>query len=186
MNTNFKSVSEAAAQLAGATDVAPAVEREIQRSVLISALVQTRLAKNMSQDEVAKRMNCNASKVCRMESATDDYLRLSDISSYAAAVGVQTSLMLNDSSLPVSARIKQCVLQIDRDLQNLCRMAQEQDGDAAIAHKISQFYQEVLFNFMKRYTENHEKLQNYIPLSPNSKTIELENTAEPAPEEAMS
>jgi transcriptional regulator with XRE-family HTH domain len=193
MNTTFKSAAESAAHLAGKPEMAELVKRQIRRSQLVSLLVQMRIDKNITQEQVADSMKCDPSKISRMESGSDSQLRLWDIMGYTKALGVQASVMLDDNSLPVSTRVKQCVFQIDRDLKKLTQMVQEHDGNEVIANKISQFYQEVLFNFLMRFEENHEMLCNYIPLKAPNQAEECESaeSVEPAeqtlvPEQAPS
>jgi hypothetical protein len=92
--------------------------------------------------------------------------------------------MFDDNSLPASARIKQCVMQIDRDLKKLLHIAQQQDGNQEITSKIGNFYQEVLFNFLVKYTENNVRLRNFIPLnqpSPDDADIKDEDES-PCPD----
>ena len=165
MNTTFKDAAGAAAQLAGKPEIAEAVQREIRQSALVSFLVEMRMEKGKTQEQVAEHMKCDPSKISRMEAGIDSQLRLNDIIGYTTALGVQVAVMFDDSSLPVSARIKQCVIQIDKDLKKLVHMAQQHDGNEEIGNKISQFYQDVLFNFLVNYAENHERLRNFVPLN---------------------
>jgi transcriptional regulator with XRE-family HTH domain len=172
--TKFKTAAEAAADLAGRPEVAEAVKGETVRSQFVSLLVQMRLDKGITQEQVATSMGCDPSKISRMESGTDAQLRLSDIMGYTGALGIQAALVLDDETLPIATRIKHCVFQIDAGLKKLVQMAQEQDGNKEIANKISQFYMEVLFNFLKRYADNHEKLRSYIPLKGPTQPVECE------------
>jgi len=188
MNTNFKNAAEAAAQLAGKPEMAEAVEREIRQSSLVSMLVEMRLDKQITQEQVAKSMGCDASKISRMESCSDSHLRLNDIMGYTDALGVQVSVMFDDSSMPTSARVKQCVGQIDKDLKKLALLAQEQDGDDELVNKISRFYKEVLVNFLLKYMESHEKLRNFVPLKmtdPHPGQVEDCESSKPTEEAAL-
>jgi transcriptional regulator with XRE-family HTH domain len=183
-NTTFKTAAEAAAFLAKKPEIASAVEQDIENSRLVTLLVDMRMAKNITQDQVAQSMRCDPSKISRMESCSDSYLRLNDIIGYTNALGVQVSVMFDDNSLPASARIKQCVMQIDRDLKKLLHIAQQQDGNQEITSKIGNFYQEVLFNFLVKYTENNVRLRNFIPLnqpSPDDADIKDEDES-PCPD----
>jgi len=183
MNTNFKNAAEAAAQLAGKPEMAEAVEREIRQSSLVSMLVEMRLDKQKTQEQVAESMGCDASKISRMESCSDSHLRLNDIMGYTDALGVQVSVMFDDSSMPASARVKQCVFQIDKDLKKLVQLAQEQDGDEDLANKISRFYKEVLVNFLLKYAESHERLRNFVPLKMTDPHSGHAEKCEPATDE---
>jgi transcriptional regulator with XRE-family HTH domain len=173
MNTKFSKTADAAAHLAGNPKIAESVDYEIRKNTLVTNLLSMRVEKNLTQEEVAKRMNCDPSKVSRMESGNDLQLRWVDIVMYVQAVNVQMGIIFDDESLPASTRIKQCVFQIDEDLKRLARMAQQFDGDDQTAEKINRFYREVLFNFLKRFTENKQRLNNFIKI-PAKKRAPLE------------
>jgi transcriptional regulator with XRE-family HTH domain len=57
-----------------------------RRRALVDELVQRRVAKGLSQTEVAARMGTSQSAVARLEGAGAD-VRLSTVERYAAAVG---------------------------------------------------------------------------------------------------
>jgi transcriptional regulator with XRE-family HTH domain len=176
--TKFKSTAEAAAHLAGNPEAARAVQEEICRGSLVSALISMRLAKKMTQEDVAESMGCDPSKISRLEAGNDIHLKWSDIVGYVSAVNVQMSVIFDDDSLPPAVRIKQCVYQIDDDLKRLREMVQKLDGDEKTAAKIAHFYQEVLFNFLKRFSDNHQILKNYVQIPPRTKTAELVECSE--------
>src|ERR1700691_4990272 len=127
--TTFNDAADAAAQLAGKPEIADCVRREIRQSALVSFLVEMRMDKGKTQEQVAESMKCDPRKISRMGSCVGSQLRLHDFVGYTTALGVQVAVMFDDSSLPVSARIKQCVIQIDKDLKKLVHMAQQQDGN---------------------------------------------------------
>jgi len=166
MSTKFKNTSEAAAQLAENPEMARTVRNEIAKNTLVSMLLSMRVAKGITQEQIAASMKCDASKISRIESGNDHQLKWQYIAGYARALNVQMSILFDDDSLPIAARIKQCVFKIDDDLKKLANMAQRFDGDEKIGEKISQFYQEVLFNFLKKFSNNQERLTNFIKITP--------------------
>jgi transcriptional regulator with XRE-family HTH domain len=168
MKTRFKNTADAAAHLAENPDVAPAVQQEIQRNTLVSTLLAMRIGKGLTQETIAQRMGCDPSKISRIESGNDEQLKWLDIIGYTIALQVQMSVLFDDESLPPAVRIKQCVFKIDDDLRKLALMAQEFDGDNRTAEKINEFYKEVLFNFLKRFTANQERLTNFISIPPRT------------------
>jgi transcriptional regulator with XRE-family HTH domain len=176
MNTKFKNTAEAAAHLAEKPEMARLVNEEICKNTLVYALLSMRIAKGMTQQQIAKSMKCNASKISRIESGNDTQLNWSDIVDYTRALKVQMSVLFDDESLPVAARIKQCVFKIDDDLRRLARMAQQFDGDDKTAEQINRFYKEVLFNFLKKFSENHERLSNFIKIPPKENPAELQES----------
>jgi hypothetical protein len=111
-------------------------------------------------------MGCHPSKISRIESGNDSQLNWLDIVGYVKALQLKMSILFDDESLPAAARIKQCVFKIDDDLNKLVRLAQQCDGDDKIVEKINEFYKEVLFNFLKRFTDNQERLTNFISIPP--------------------
>jgi transcriptional regulator with XRE-family HTH domain len=177
MNTTFKSTAEAAAHLADNPQTAQAVKEEVFWNEMVSALLSMRISKEMTQEQIAESMKCDASKISRLESGNDRQLKWSDIVGYANALNVQMSIFFDDETLPAAARIKQCVFRIDDDLKKLAHMAQQFDGDAKIAERIASFYQEVLFNFLKRFSENRERLSNFIRIQPKERAAVREESA---------
>ncbi|MDE3097837.1 MAG: helix-turn-helix domain-containing protein [Verrucomicrobiota bacterium] len=188
MNTKFKSVAAAAAHLAEDADVEASVKKEIKGNTLVSVLLEMRIAKGLTQDQIAEAMKCDPSTVSRIESGNDRQLKWSDIVGYVNALKVQMGILFDDDSLPAAARIKQCVFKIDEDLKKLATLAHGVGGDDKIAHAINRFYREVLFNFLKRFEQNSDKLNSIIKIP--SKTLaacipEREITPlPPAPSEA--
>jgi transcriptional regulator with XRE-family HTH domain len=169
MNTKRTSVSEVAARLADDPKAGQEVEAEIRKSQLVTALIGLRLRKGMSQKEVAERMGWDPSKVSRMESGGDGYLRWADVLNYVRALGVTMSVCMEDSSLPAATRIKQHVFRIRDLLQELVEIARQLQGEVDIQEKIDQFYGEVLFNFLVRFDRGYQDLQSVIQIPPMEK-----------------
>lgn len=179
MNTKkFKSTAEAAAYLAGNPEVEKAVNDEICRGSLVSALIAMRIAKQMTQEQIAKSMNCDPSKISRIEAGNDVHLKWTDIVGYVSALNVHLNVIFHDESLPPAVRIQQCVYQIDDDLKRLRQMVQQLDGDEKTASKIAEFYEEVLFNFLKRFSDNHQILKNYVQIPPKARIMESAECSE--------
>ncbi len=178
MSTKFNSTAEAAGHLAGKPEIAQKVQNEIDRSAIVNMLLSMRVNKGITQEQVADSMKCDPSKISRIESGNDAQLKWLDIAGYARALNVQMSILFDDESLPAAARIKQCVFNIDEDLQRLAHIVQQFDGDDQVANKISRFYQEVLFNFVKRFSDNQERLTNFIRISPSEQIVVLEQQSE--------
>ncbi|MGO9202240.1 MAG: helix-turn-helix domain-containing protein [Limisphaerales bacterium] len=172
--TKFSDVAQAAAYLAEDPGMEQALRNEIQAGELLSTLISMRVSKGLTQENVAASMHCDSSTVSRMESGSGRELKWSDILGYLAAMpAVHMSIMFDDQSLPPETRIKQCVFQIDADLQRLAQMAQQFDGDEQISGKVNQFYKEVLFNFLARFLKNREKLSNFISVGPQKEPTAL-------------
>ncbi len=173
MKTKFTSVAEAAAHLAEDPAVEKSVNDEIARNTVISALLEMRIAKGLTQEEIANKLGCDPSVISRMESDNDRQLKWEDIVAYAAALGVDICLLMEDKSLPAAARIKRLVFRIHEDLESLAELAKQVGGEDEIAKKIHQFYGEVLMNFLVKFKRSADKLSAIVkvnsPVLPPSK-----------------
>jgi len=161
METNrFSSAADAAAFLCGDEAVKNLVAQEITQSRIVNKLLLMRMEKKVSQKELAQRMGCDPSKISRMEAGNDLQLKIGDIAQYVSALGVQMNTVFEDSTLPVAEQIKRDVFSIHEKLERLVTVAKQVDGDELIINKINVFYGEVLLNFMLRFSDSHEKLQD--------------------------
>jgi len=158
----FSSAAEAFASIVGDDTVKDAIQDEVAKTRLISTLVRMRMKKGISQKRIAELMQCTPSKISRMESSTDDALKLSDIKEYVRALNIGMSIVFEDNDLPAADQIKQHVFSIHEKLESLVRIAKEVDGDTEIVGKINQFYGEVLFNFLLKFESSHSKLRMVV------------------------
>jgi transcriptional regulator with XRE-family HTH domain len=156
MSTKFKTAAAAAAALAEDPTVEQRVDLEVRRGQFVSTLIHLRLSKGITQQQVAEKMQCDPSKISRMESGNDP--SFSDIMGYLGALNLGINIMFDDPSLPAASRIKQCVFEIHRHLESLVDLAKTDGKDTALISKIHEFYGEVLFNFVTRYEESYQKL----------------------------
>lgn len=170
--TRFKNVADAAAQLAGDPEMSNRVTEEIERNELVSALLENRIAKGLTQENIASVMGVDASTVSRIESGNDRQLKWSDIAGYAGALKLRMNILLDDPSWPAAERIKQCVFKIHDDLESLVSLAHTVGGDEGITRGIDRFYKDVLFNFLVRYKGSYDKLSSVIKIpAPETKSL---------------
>lgn len=146
--------AQIAAELSGDPSMADEVTRHERAIRFVSALVDCRISKSLTQKDVASRMGVSASTVSRLEDSLDADVRFGDFISYANSVGVNVSVLMEDSSIPLAARIKNCVLQISCCLDHLTKLAANSHGDQSIIDGINRFRGEVLYNFLLRYVKS--------------------------------
>src|SRR5688572_21533870 len=159
MHQKPNAVAQVAASLAGNPTMEDVVKQEIRYNTVVSRLIAMRIQKNLTQEEIAAHMGCDASKISRIESGNDLGLKWVDLTRYLNALNVKMSFTFEDPELPASEKIKQSVFRIHEGLEKLVSLARQTDGDEGMAKKIHQFYGEVLFNFLARYQESYGKLQ---------------------------
>jgi len=158
MSKKFKSAAAAAAFLAEDPKVEDRVNDEIKHSKVVSSLLQMRVDKGLTQEQIAKAMGCDDSVISRIESGNDRQLKWADIAGYCHALKIGMTVVFSDHSLPAAERIRQCVFKIHQDLEHLARLAKEAGAEDKIAIEINRFYREVLFNFLVGFQKNHGML----------------------------
>jgi transcriptional regulator with XRE-family HTH domain len=129
-----------------------------------------RVGKGISQRDMAKSMGCTPSKISKLEAGNDSKLKWGDISAYLTALGMNMSIMFDDSALPAADRIKQCVFRAHELLEDLAKLAEEVGDDTEITDKIHQFYGEVLFNFVTRFGDSYKRLAAVVKV-PESRAV---------------
>jgi transcriptional regulator with XRE-family HTH domain len=125
---------------------------------VVDTMTDIRIGRGLSQRDLAARANMSASKVCRMEAESDDDLKLGDLKRYLGGLGISIHLLLDDSTQPGAAKIKQMVMEIGRQLELLSKLAESHDGDKELAEGIMKFRSEVLLNFIVRYGQTRPKV----------------------------
>ncbi len=168
----FTNVADAAAHLADDPEMARKVTEEIERNELVAVLLENRVSKGLTQENVAESMGVDASTISRIESGNDRQLKWEDIAGYVNALKLRMNIMLDDPSWPAAERIKHCVFRIHDDLENLASLAHSVDGDEEITNGIARFYKDVLFNFLVGFKASHDKLSGLIKIpAPEAKPL---------------
>lgn len=94
--------AEAAAALCGDPAMADRVRAHAAACQLVTMLMNLRLARGMTQTDIARRMNVSPSKVSKLEASNDASLRLGDIVAYVRAIGLETSISFEDPAIPAT------------------------------------------------------------------------------------
>lgn len=157
MSDTYKTAAEMATSILGEDAGNKVSERSAGRQIL-TALVSIRLGKGMTQKEVADRIGCAASTISKLEAGTDAELRWSEIGEYSRAIGIQSSLVLDNPCLPAVSRIKHRVIEIGDLLDEIVELAQSVDDDPEIIESVHDFYKELSFNFFLRYERTKDRL----------------------------
>ncbi|NTV66875.1 MAG: transcriptional regulator [Chlorobaculum sp.] len=175
----FSSAAEAFASIVGDDTVKDAIQKAVGKTQLTDTLVRMRMQKGVSQKRLAELMQCTPSKISRLESSTDDTLKLSDIREYVRALNIDMSIVFENNDLPTADQIRQHVFSIHEKLESLVKIAKEVDGDSEIIGKINQFYGEVLLNFLVKFESSHSKLRMVVEPEKDDETeVSLENSKE--------
>lgn len=95
-----------AASLTGNTEAAKRVAAHQAETRFVRALINMRVAKKLSQRELAKRMGVSPSKVCRLEASCDEDLNFGDVFLYLKTLGMTMSVMFDYPTVPGAAPIR--------------------------------------------------------------------------------
>lgn len=156
MSTTYQTAAAAAAALAEDPTVEARVNEEVLRGQLVSALVELRLARGVTQQQVADFMRCDASTISRFESGND--AKFSEVLGYLGALKLGMNILFCDPELAVNEQIKQCVFELHGNLERLVELAERVQDDPNFVRSIHAFFGEVQMNFMTRFEESYKKL----------------------------
>ncbi|MEI6890726.1 MAG: hypothetical protein V5783_01025 [Pontiella sp.] len=165
MSARTKNIASLAGELAESDEIKEAVEQQIQSSRLINTLISMRMDAQLSQAALAKHMKCSQGKVSKMEGGTDETLKLYDVVEYVGALDHGIQLNIHPNNMPKSEKIKHHVFMIHDLLNDLAKLAKDDDVNGEIAKKIDTFFGEVLMNFMRGFAENHQTVQSCLTVS---------------------
>lgn len=185
MNSNLRTTAQAAALLAGNPNAEHEVQQEINNSRLVSKLISLRVAKGLTQEKIAEAMDCDPSKISRLESGNDYGLKYVDVARYVQALNVDMLLEFHDPDAAATDQIKTSVFRIHENLEKLCELAKQVGENDQIAEKIHQFYGEVLFNFLVRYQDSYGKLPKPMRVTVPDAQSSMAYPAESAADEAI-
>lgn len=144
---------------------------------LVNVLIAHRLKYDLSQDDVAKRLNRSQSKVSKFENADDADLRFGDILEYAKATGLLITLTLTSEKRKSAVeQIKHHAFRIKELLEQIVSLA---GNDADMIDGAKHFLQlEVPLNLLSMVVEVAKKLPQVESKDDHSEVVIDDNTEE--------
>jgi transcriptional regulator with XRE-family HTH domain len=131
----------------GAEEIVDALQKRIAQRQIIKHLMALRASKGLSQKDIATVFGCTQSKISKLESGIDDDLKLGDLESYLAALGLEPSLVLKKKGHTIVDEIKYHWSCLGHALNKLLGLAHR---DPDIAVNVGKFSNEVAFNYLAR------------------------------------
>jgi uncharacterized protein with PIN domain len=138
---------------------------------LINCLTVVRCANEVTQVELAKRMDCAQSKVSKMESSTDADLNFGDIISYARALKQSVSITFAPARKHGADRIRFLIECIKHELDKLVKIAGD---DKTIGDDVEAYAIETVQNMVKLIEESLDRLPHRMQQSNAPVSIEVE------------
>ena len=155
-NKKYKSVSEMLHDTSdGDSSLVDEFDAMAAKRHIIKDLVALRVAKGLSQADIAKHMDCSQSRVSKLESGLDADLRLGDLAGYLSALGLSMKVGGVPNEWSIVDEIKQFTFAIKSRLLKLARLA---NGDDSVARGVANFYADAFCNFNKILKDAVDKL----------------------------
>lgn len=133
----FESATDLLRDVSEDHTLADELDREIAERQLAKLLIAHRVRSDLSQKDVAERMNCTQSRISKLESSLDTDLRLGDLQQYLDSIGLQIRLVIAPKSLKAVDEIKYHAFCIKQLLHKLVKLASS--NDAKLADGIAKF-----------------------------------------------
>jgi transcriptional regulator with XRE-family HTH domain len=153
-------------------DFVAELEQQLAERSVIKSLIAERVARNLSQDDIAKHLKCTQSRVSKIEAGKDADLTLGEMSAYASAFGCEFDIVPHPRGSKIVDRVKTYARCIDRELKNLVQLAAD---DQTIATGAKVFLGEAIVNLVGMVKNAAKELPNRPSIS-----MQLSDDVEPA------
>ena len=132
-----------------------AFDERTEKRQVIRTLMALRASKGLSQKDIAAAMGHSQSKISKLESGTDEDLRLGELAEYLESLGYSARIVVAKPKNSIADEIKYHWHCLGKLLDRLLDLAHK---DARIAVGIGKFANEVGFNYMSRIFGFMERL----------------------------
>ena len=151
----YADVSDLVRDLAPDDQFRAAFDEERTARNIVRDLVAVRALRGLSQQDIAKELDCTQSRISKLESSRDDELRLGDLRAYAKAVGCEIAMGAIPRDLNSADKVKCHVFAIKRHTDDLAKLARTDHG---IAGGVAQFFFELVLNFGRLVGDSVKRL----------------------------
>ena len=103
---SFQSVSELVRATVEDSDCADKLDDQIAGRQIVKKLTILRVARKLSQKDIAAKLGCSQSRVSKIESGRDLDMSLGDLMAYLEAVGFQLNLSFIGNEQPMVEQTK--------------------------------------------------------------------------------
>lgn len=156
MGKQYGSVLEMLRDTQAAPALTKGVENAIEERKLARTLFALRCRANVNQQTMAERMGCSQSKVSKIENSRDCDLSFGDIMDYSQALNLSVGISLYPNDMKVVDKVKECVFNARRHLDELVRLAGDDEKLKAGAEN---FHFEALINFARIVADSAKRVR---------------------------
>ncbi len=132
--------------------------KEIKEKSLSNLLFALRCKKNITQKELAKKMNCSQGKISKLESSKNKDIKFGDLVSFTKALNLELNINFSEGDFNLANKIKFHALQMMKILDEMYNLA---DKDEELKKGIEHFYNEAFINLTDMLAKIYSKSSIY-------------------------
>ena len=164
MAKQFSSVLDMVKDSTEDKNLVKSLEDLINSKQISKTLFALRCRANMSQDDVAKKMNCSQGKVSKIENTVDTDLTVHDLVQYCSAVNMRLEIGFSDARMTMADQVKYHYFRLKILLDKMREMAR---GNETIEKGVARFTKEAFMNISFGLLECVQKAsKTKLPLLP--------------------
>lgn len=160
-----------------------ALQDHMRRRKLVSTLTALRVAKGLTQADIAAVMGCQQARVSKLEAGVDADLKFSDVEAYAKATKSDVTVMVSDRGKSLAEQIKSHAAYIRTAFLKLVALSH---GDDTLAKGVAELHMQAFHNINQFLAETAAKLpvnaENGLPYIQIAAVDEVEDQCDDAPD----
>jgi len=155
MSIKYKNVLEMVKKVSEDDAFKKLAANEIKGKALSKFLFYLRCDHNLSQEQLAEKIECSQSRISKIESSYDKDLTIKDLLDYAKVLNLHLEIGYRHPSVRIVDLIKYHAFKIKAYLSQLTGLVED---DKELAMSIKKFHIEALFNIGRIISESLTKL----------------------------
>jgi transcriptional regulator with XRE-family HTH domain len=155
MRKRYNDVLEMIKEISADSDFKNLASKEIDEKRISKFLFVLRCKANLTQKQIAEKMDCSQGRISKIESALDREICIRDLLDYAKALNLQLEIGYRHHSMKIVDLIKYHAFKIKQYLNQLTDLAKE---DESIKNGIAKFHLEAFINIGKIISDSISKL----------------------------
>jgi transcriptional regulator with XRE-family HTH domain len=169
---SYLTTSEMLEDLGTPQDIVDSV-KDVENQEAVNILVSMRVAKGLTQKELANMLGCTQGRISKLEQGRDEDLRIKDFLDYTRAT--EDAVWITVGTPAISEKVKLHIRAIRRLLEELVKLPGE---DRAISNGISRFLDEILIETGKLVQSTKQALSKQQPEKAELEIIALGGSKE--------
>ncbi|MGM0567991.1 MAG: helix-turn-helix domain-containing protein [Elusimicrobiota bacterium] len=117
--------------------------KAVREKSLANLLFALRCKKDITQKELAKKMNCSQAKISKLESSKNKDIKFGDLIAFTQALNLDLSINFSDGNLNLANKVKLHAMQMMKALDEMYKLAGK---DEELKKGIEKFHSEAFLN----------------------------------------